>query len=58
MRPIARWVLIVVHVIAWLARTVTNAGIERGQLSGVVLPALEKRTGGQAIDPIIGGYWE
>jgi hypothetical protein len=47
-----------VHLITWLARVVTDAGVPPGQLSGVAIPALQKKTGGQEIDPVVAGYWE
>lgn len=42
----------------WLARIITDAGVPPGSISGVALKAVEARTGGQPIDPVVAGFWE
>ena len=46
------------HIITWLARVVSNAGVEPGSPSSEMLPVLQKWTGGHAFDPVIGKYWD
>jgi hypothetical protein len=47
-----------VHVITWLARVVSDAGAAPGSVSGAAIGAVQKKTGGQEIDPVVAGYWE
>lgn len=46
------------HIITWLARMITNAGVEPGSPSSVAIPKLQQKTGGHNFDPVIGKYWE
>jgi len=46
------------HLITWLARVASNAGVEPGSPASEALPVLQKWTGGHAFDPVIGKYWE
>jgi hypothetical protein len=50
--------LMIDHLITWLARVVSNAGVEPGSPASEALPVLQKWTGGHAFDPVIGKYWE
>lgn len=47
-----------VHIITWLARTITNTGAEPGSPSSVAIPKLQQKTGGHGFDPVIAKYWE
>ena len=46
------------HIITWLARTITNTGVEPGSPASVAIPKLQEYTGGHNFDPVIGKYWE
>lgn len=46
------------HIITWLARTVTNTGVEPNSPASVAIPKLQEYTGGHNFDPVIGKYWE
>ncbi|KAL1413633.1 hypothetical protein Q8F55_001411 [Vanrija albida] len=46
------------HLITWLARIITNAGVQPNSISGVALKAVQERTGGQEIDPVVAGFWD
>ncbi|KAL7421738.1 hypothetical protein Q5752_003509 [Cryptotrichosporon argae] len=46
------------HIIAWLARTITNTGVEPGTPAADALPKLQAITGGHAFDPVLGKYWD
>jgi len=46
------------HLITWLARTVTNTGVEPNSPASVVMPKLQEYTGGHAFDPLVGKYWD
>lgn len=46
------------HLITWLARTITNTGVEPGSPASVAIPSLQKWTGGHEFDPAVGRYWE
>lgn len=50
--------LTAVHIITWLARIATCAGVKPGSPASEVVPALQKKTGGHAFDPVLGKYWE
>jgi hypothetical protein len=47
-----------VHVVTWLARTITNAGVAPNTPASIAIPELEARTGGASFDPVIAEYWE
>nr|ODN82617.1 hypothetical protein L203_05426 [Cryptococcus depauperatus CBS 7841] len=46
------------HLIAWLARTITNAGVEPGANPDEAIKRLQLKTGGGAFDDSIKTYWE
>ncbi|OCF40464.1 hypothetical protein I317_05702 [Kwoniella heveanensis CBS 569] len=46
------------HIITWLARTITNTGVEPGSKADVAIPKLQEYTGGHNIDPVVGKYWD
>lgn len=46
------------HIITWLARTVTNTGVEPNSPASVAIPKLQEYTGGHNFDPVIGKYWD
>lgn len=46
------------HIITWLSRSITNAGVKPGSSASVAIPKLEEYTGGHAFDPVIGKYWD
>ncbi|KAK4687342.1 hypothetical protein P7C73_g2777, partial [Tremellales sp. Uapishka_1] len=46
------------HIITWLARTISNTGVEQGASAAEALPVLQKRTGGHGFDPVLGKYWD
>ncbi|WVQ82235.1 hypothetical protein IAT38_004363 [Cryptococcus sp. DSM 104549] len=46
------------HLITWLARTITNAGVEPGTEPQEAIKKLQAYTGGERFDPVIGVYWE
>ncbi|WVR07180.1 hypothetical protein IAU60_004221 [Kwoniella sp. DSM 27419] len=46
------------HLITWLARTITNTGVEPGSPASVAIPKLQEYTGGYNIDPVVGKYWD
>jgi hypothetical protein len=47
-----------VHIITWLARMASNAGVEPGAKAEVAMPKLKDMTGGHAFDPVVFKYWE
>ena len=49
---------LLVHMITWLSRTITNTGVEPGSPSSEVIPKLQEYTGGHTFDPVVGKYWE
>lgn len=46
------------HIITWLSRTITNAGVEPNSPASVAIPKLAEYTGGHEFDPVISKYWE
>ncbi|RSH80183.1 hypothetical protein EHS25_007193 [Saitozyma podzolica] len=46
------------HVVTWLARTISNAGVSPNSPSSVTIPKLNERTGGDSYDPVIARYWD
>ncbi|ORY32567.1 hypothetical protein BCR39DRAFT_586902 [Naematelia encephala] len=46
------------HVITWLSRIITCAGVEPGSPASVAIPKLQEYTGGHAIDPVVSKYWD
>jgi len=46
------------HIITWLARMATDAGVAPGSKASEVMPALQKITGGHAFDPVVSKYWD
>jgi len=46
------------HIITWLARMATNAGVEPGSPASVAIPKLQEKTGGHAFDPVVSKYWD
>ncbi|RSH89770.1 hypothetical protein EHS25_001756 [Saitozyma podzolica] len=46
------------HVVTWLARTITNAGVAPNTPASIAIPELEARTGGASFDPVIAEYWD
>jgi hypothetical protein len=51
-------ILILDHIITWLARIITCTGVEPGSSASTALPVLQKWTGGHEFDPALGKYWE
>jgi hypothetical protein len=47
-----------VHIITWLARMATDAGVAPGSKANEVMPKLEKIMGGHSFDPVVSKYWE
>jgi hypothetical protein len=50
--------LTLVHIITWLARVISNTGVEPNSPASKAIPELVKWTGGHNFDPVIGKYWE
>lgn len=48
----------IVHLITWLARTITNTGVEPGTNVDQAIKKLQAKTGGGAFDDSIKLYWE
>ncbi|KAK6910271.1 hypothetical protein L486_00066 [Kwoniella mangroviensis CBS 10435] len=46
------------HLITWLARTITNTGVEPDSPASVAIPKLQEYTGGHNIDPVVRQYWD
>lgn len=46
------------HIITWLTRMATNAGVEPGSAADVAIPKLQEYTGGHTIDPAVSKYWD
>jgi len=46
------------HIITWLARTISNTGVEPGSPASVAMPKLREFTGGHSFDPVISKYWD
>lgn len=46
------------HIITWLARMATNAGVEPGASASEAIGKLRDYTGGHAIDPSVEKYWD